>query len=116
MARTVPPKAMTKNVSGDLELAEACLARGFDISFSGILTFKNASELREVASQLPLERLLIETDSPLLAPVPLRGKRNEPAYLGHVAACLAELHATSAAEIGSRTAERARAVFGVAAA
>jgi TatD DNase family protein len=102
--------------TGDLELAQDCLARGFDISFSGILTFKNAHELREVAASLPLERLLIETDSPLLAPVPLRGRRNEPAFVGHVAACLAELHGRSTEEVGARTAERARQAFRVAAA
>jgi TatD DNase family protein len=102
--------------TGDLELAQDCLARGFDLSFSGILTFRNAAELRAVAAQVPLERTLIETDSPLLAPVPLRGKRNEPAYVGHVAACLAELHGCSAAEIGLRTAQRARQVFRVTAA
>src|SRR5262245_37850678 len=102
--------------TGDLELARDCLARGFDISFSGILTFKNAGPLREVAARLPLERLLIETDSPLLAPVPLRGRRNEPAFVGHVAACLAELHGRSAADVGALTAERARRAFGVAAA
>jgi TatD DNase family protein len=102
--------------TGDLELAQDCLARGFDISFSGILTFKNADPLREVAARLPLERLLIETDSPLLAPVPLRGKRNEPAFVGHVAACLAQVRGRSAAEIGARTAERARRAFRLAAA
>jgi TatD DNase family protein len=97
--------------TGDLELAQDCLARGFDLSFSGILTFKNADELRGVAARLPVERLLIETDSPLLAPVPMRGKRNEPAWVGHVATCLAELHAMSAVELGALTAARARHAF-----
>jgi TatD DNase family protein len=100
--------------TGDLQFARDCLARGFDISFSGILTFKGADDLREVAARLPLERLLIETDSPLLAPVPLRGRRNEPAFVGHVAACLAEIHGRSAADVGARTAERARQAFRVA--
>jgi TatD DNase family protein len=97
--------------TGDLAFANDCLARGFDISFSGILTFKNADELRDVAKRLPLERLLIETDTPLLAPVPHRGKRNEPAWVGHVAACLAELHGASAESVAERTTERARAAF-----
>lgn len=97
--------------TGDLELAQDCLARGFDLSFSGILTFKNADELRAVAAQLPVERLMIETDSPLLAPVPLRGKRNEPAWVSHVAACLAELHGMSAAELGALASARTRHTF-----
>jgi len=97
--------------TGDLPFARAMLARDFDISFSGIVTFKNAAELRDVAKALPLERLMIETDAPLLAPVPHRGKRNEPAWVALVAECLGELHGVSAAEIGERTAERARARF-----
>jgi len=97
--------------TGDLELAQDCLARGFDLSFSGILTFRNADELRGVAARLPVERLMIETDSPLLAPVPMRGKRNEPAWVSHVAACLAALHDLSAAEIGALATERTRQAF-----
>ncbi len=99
--------------TGDLPFAQECLARGFDISFSGVLTFKNAEELREVGAALPLERLLIETDSPLLAPVPYRGKRNEPAFVVHVAECLAALHDRSVEEIAERTHERARYAFRV---
>lgn len=99
--------------TGDLAFGRECLARGFDISFSGIITFKNADELREVAGALPLERLLIETDTPLLAPVPHRGARNEPAYVAKVAECLAELHRCSADEIGERTAERSYHTFGI---
>ena len=72
-------------------VAEAALAMGFFISFSGILTFKNAVELRDVARRVPLDRCLIETDSPYLAPAPFRGKVNQPAYVRHVAAALAEL-------------------------
>jgi TatD DNase family protein len=72
-------------------VAEAAMAMGFYISFSGILTFKNARDLKEVARQVPLERLLIETDSPYLAPVPHRGRRNEPAYVRHVAEEVAAL-------------------------
>jgi TatD DNase family protein len=97
--------------TGDLAFARECLARDFDVSFSGILTFPNAHELREVARELPLDRLLVETDSPLLAPVPHRGKRNEPALLGRVVDCLAALQERTPAEVASRTAERARVRF-----
>jgi TatD DNase family protein len=97
--------------TGDLPFARECLARGFDISFSGILTFKNAADLRAVAAALPLERLLVETDSPLLAPVPHRGKRNEPAWVAHVIACLAELHETTPESLAARTDARARELF-----
>ena len=99
--------------TGDRPFADDCLARGFDISFSGILTFKNASDLREVAAALPLDRLLIETDSPLLAPVPHRGKRNEPAHVGRVAECLAELLDRTPDEVASLTADRAIHAFGL---
>ena len=102
--------------TGDLPFAEACLARGFDISFSGILTFKNAEALREVARALPVERLLVETDSPLLAPAPYRGRRNEPAFVALVAECLAELHGQSPESMAERTAERARHAFRIGAA
>jgi TatD DNase family protein len=73
------------------EVAAAALDLGFDISFSGILTFRNADELREVARMVPLDRCLIETDSPYLAPMPHRGKPNQPAWVAHVGAKLAEL-------------------------
>ena len=99
--------------TGDLPFARECLERAFDISFSGILTFKNADELREVATALPLDRLLVETDSPLLAPVPYRGKRNEPAFVNEVVSVLAALHDTSPEEIARRTADRTRYRFGI---
>jgi TatD DNase family protein len=73
------------------EVARAALDLGFHISLSGIVTFKNAHELKDVARRVPLDRLLIETDSPYLAPVPYRGKRNQPAYVPHVAAEIAQL-------------------------
>jgi len=89
--------------TGDAAFANDCLARGFDISFSGILTFKNAGDLRDIAKELPLERVLVETDSPLLAPVPHRGGRNEPAFVGLVAECLAELRGASADAVAQQT-------------
>jgi len=77
--------------SEDWNTARAALDEGFYISFSGIVTFKNAGELREVAKKVPLDRMLVETDAPYLAPVPYRGKTNEPAFVRHTAECLAEL-------------------------
>ena len=84
-------------------VADAALEMGFYISFSGILTFKNALELRDVARRVPLDRCLIETDSPYLAPAPYRGKTNQPAYVRFVAAALAELKELPVAEIASAT-------------
>jgi TatD DNase family protein len=86
-----------------VEVARAALDRGFFISLSGIVTFKNAAELRDVARLVPMDRLLIETDSPYLAPVPHRGKPNQPAYVAHVAAFLAELKGVSVEELGQTT-------------
>lgn len=80
-------------------VADAALAMGFYISFSGIVTFKNAKDLKEVARQVPLDRLLIETDAPYLAPTPHRGKRNEPAFVRHVAEEIARLRGISLDEV-----------------
>ena len=81
------------------EMAEAAMAMGFYISFSGIVTFKNAEALREVARRVPLDRLLIETDSPYLTPVPYRGKPNEPRYVAQVAETIAGLRGLDTAEV-----------------
>ena len=89
--------------SGTLRLAQNAIELGFSISFSGILTFKKADDLRSVVKQVPLDRLLIETDCPYLAPVPFRGKRNEPAYVVEVARCLAELRELEIEEMASTT-------------
>jgi TatD DNase family protein len=86
-------------------VAEAALAMGFHLSFSGIVSFKNARALKEVAARAPRERILIETDSPYLAPVPHRGKTNQPAYVRHIAEELAALRQTSLAAIGEATSE-----------
>ncbi len=83
----------------DWETAEAAMDLGFYISFSGIVTFKNAKELQQIAKKVPLDRLLIETDSPYLAPVPKRGKTNQPAYVKYVADTIAQLRNTSIEEI-----------------
>lgn len=95
------------------EVAEAALALGFYISFSGIVTFRNARQLKEVAQRVPLERMLIETDAPYLAPVPHRGKLNQPAYVKHVAEEIARLRNTSPEEIGVRTADNFSRLFGL---
>lgn len=86
-----------------LEVARSALDLGFYISFSGILTFKNAADLREVAAFVPLDRLLIETDSPYLAPVPYRGKTNNPSYVPFVAAQIGQLRGLDAQAVGRQT-------------
>jgi len=86
-----------------LEMAEAALDLGYMISFSGIVSFRNAAELRDVVKAIPLERMLIETDSPYLAPVPYRGKQNQPAYVADVAACIAELKGVAVEQVAEQT-------------
>jgi TatD DNase family protein len=93
------------------ELARAGLERGFYISFSGILTFKNAETLRSVAREVPLERMLVETDCPYLAPVPHRGKRNEPAFVRETARALADLKGLSVETLEGVTDENFHRVF-----
>lgn len=88
-----------------LSVAERALEMGFYISFSGIVTFKNAGQLREVAQAVPMDRLLVETDAPYLAPVPHRGKRNEPAYVRHVAEEIARIKAMPLDEVARATRE-----------
>ncbi|MBT9506819.1 TatD family hydrolase [Rhodoferax sp.] len=93
------------------QVARQALDLGFYISFSGILTFKSAQDLRDVAAFVPLDRILIETDSPYLAPVPYRGKTNNPSYVPYVAACLAELRQCSVTEIAEITSRNFDALF-----
>ena len=98
--------------SGDAWLAQDALEMGFYLSFSGILTFQNATMLRDIAKHTPLDRLLVETDCPYLTPVPHRGKRNEPAYVAHVAKQLAAIHPElSPEEIEQHTTENAKRLF-----
>ena len=85
------------------EVAQAAIALGFHISFSGIVTFKNAQALKDVARRVPLERMLVETDSPYLAPVPHRGKSNQPAYVLHVAEEIARLRGIPVGEVARAT-------------
>lgn len=95
------------------EVAEKALDMGFYISFSGIVTFKNAHELKETAKMVPMDRLLVETDSPFLAPVPHRGKTNEPAYVRHVANEIAALKGIGIDEVESQTTENFCKLFKV---
>lgn len=97
--------------SGSYEFALECIKAGMVISFAGSLTFKNAHNLQEAAARLPLDKLLIETDSPYLAPVPHRGKRNEPSFVADVARKLSELQAVSVEEVARVTAANARRLF-----
>jgi TatD DNase family protein len=86
-------------------LAETGIALGHYVSFSGILTFKNAQEIRDIARDLPADRILVETDAPYLAPPPHRGKRNEPAFVAHTADVLADVRGVSRQEIAALTSE-----------
>jgi TatD DNase family protein len=91
--------------SSSRQLADEALEFGFHISFSGIVTFKKSAELREIAQTVPLDRMLVETDAPFLAPTPKRGQRNEPSYVTHTARVLAELHAMDEAALAECTTE-----------
>ena len=95
----------------NLEVANAAIELGFYISFSGILTFKNATQIKEVAQNIPLEKILIETDSPYLAPTPYRGKTNQPAYVKHVAEEIAKLRNISVDEVGETTSHSFKQLF-----
>ena len=97
--------------SSSRALAEAAVAMGGHVSFSGILTFPKSHELREIARDLPADRLLVETDAPYLAPVPFRGKRNEPAYVTHTARVLAEVRGLEPAALADLTTTNFRRLF-----
>jgi len=94
-------------------MAEGAVDLGFYVSFAGIITFKNAQDLRDIAARVPLDRILVETDSPYLAPVPHRGKRNEPGYVVEVARTIAELHGVSIEEVERVTTQNVRTLFGL---
>lgn len=98
--------------TGDWDMAERSMALNFYVSFSGIVSFRSAQELREVARQMPIERLLVETDSPYLAPVPYRGKPNQPAWVRQVAACVAELRGESLESLAASTTSNYFRLFG----
>ena len=97
--------------SGSKDLAHRALDLGFSLSFSGIVTFNRADDLREVAREVPPDRLLIETDCPFLTPVPYRGKRNEPGYVVEVARCLADLRGVPLEELARQTTDNFENLF-----
>jgi TatD DNase family protein len=99
--------------TGNYEAACAYLDLGFYLSFTGIITFKNAEPLRDVVRQVPLKKILIETDSPYLTPVPHRGKRNEPAYVRLVAEAVAIIKSVSLEEVAQITSGNARELFSI---
>ena len=106
-----PIRGVMHSFVGDAAMAEACRAMGLYLSFAGMVTYKKATALRETAAQQPLDRLLVETDSPYLSPVPLRGKRNEPAHVVHTAACLAGLLGVRPEQLAEQTTKNAHSVF-----
>lgn len=96
-------KGLLHCFSSGRALAEEALEYGFTLSLSGIVTFKKSEELRDIVKDVPLDRILVETDAPYLAPIPFRGKRNEPAYVAHTAACVAAIKGVSAEELARIT-------------
>ncbi|WP_100400532.1 TatD family hydrolase [Bacillus sp. FJAT-44742] len=98
---------------GSLEIARECLKMNFHISFGGPVTFKNAKRPKEVAKEIPMDKLLVETDCPFLAPHPYRGKRNEPAYVKLVAEKIAELKEISLEEVAEQTTSNAKKLFNI---
>lgn len=99
--------------SGSFEFAKECIKKGFYIALGGVVTFKNAKKVHEIAKNIPLEYLLLETDAPYLTPEPYRGKRNEPAYVKFVAEKIAEIREISFEEVAEVTTNNARKVFGI---
>lgn len=99
--------------TGSVEVAHQCIDMNFYISFGGPVTFKNAKKPKEVAKEIPLDRLLIETDCPYLTPHPFRGKRNEPSYVKYVAEAIAELKGLSFEEVAQKTSDNAKRLFGI---
>ena len=108
-----PLRAVMHSFSGDLATARECLEMGLYVSFAGMVTYPTAQTLRDVVKEVPLDRLLVETDCPYLAPQPVRGKRNEPAFVAHTAALLAQVKGVSVAEIEEHTTRNAKALFGL---
>jgi TatD DNase family protein len=108
-----PVRGVMHSFTGDSLTAQACLAMGLHISFAGMLTYKSAQNLRDVAAHVPIDRLLVETDSPYLAPVPVRGQRNEPAFVVHTARCLAQTLAVDFDTLAEQTTRNARSLFGL---
>jgi TatD DNase family protein len=110
-AKHGPVAGVMHSFSGDAATAAECVRLGLHISFAGMLTYKSADTIREAAKVVPVERLLVETDSPYLAPIPHRGKRNEPSYVVHTATRLAEVKGISLEELATVTTANAMALF-----
>ncbi|MGZ3391993.1 MAG: TatD family hydrolase, partial [Isosphaeraceae bacterium] len=110
-AQSSPAPGVLHSFSGSLETARRALELGFCIGVTGPVTYKNAAHRREVIAAIPLERLLIETDSPYLAPHPYRGKRNEPAYVTHIADKIAEIQSRTPQEVVAVTGINAARLF-----
>ena len=108
-----PLNGLMHSYCGDIAMAARCVEMGMYVSFAGMVTFKKNDELRAVAKTVPLNRILIETDAPYLAPHPKRGKRNEPALVIHTAECLADVHEVSLESFAAQTTENASRLFGV---
>jgi TatD DNase family protein len=108
-----PLNAVMHSFCQSADSAAECLELGLHLSFTGMLTFKRNEELRAVAGSLPKDRIFVETDAPYLAPMPFRGKRNEPAYVKHTLEVLAECHSVSAEEMDQLTTANARRFFGI---
>ncbi len=109
-----PIHGVMHSFCGNLETARTSLEMGLYISFAGMVTFKKNDELRSVAKEIPLDRILVETDSPYLSPEPKRGKRNEPAHVAHTAKCLADVHGLDFAAFAQQATDNAKALFGLA--
>ena len=99
--------------SGNADFAQKCIDKGYYIAIGGVVTFKNAKDLKEVAKIVPLDKLLLETDAPYLAPVPYRGKLNSPAYLKYIAQEIADLKETNIEEVKKQTTKNAQEIFGI---
>lgn len=99
--------------SGSVEFARECVKAGFYLGIGGVVTFKNAVKMKEVAKDIPLERILLETDAPYLTPVPFRGKENQPAYVKYVAEEIASLRGISVEEVAQITTENAKTIFNI---
>lgn len=106
-----PGRGLLHCFTGTWEMAKFGLDHGYDISISGVVTFKNAEALREVVRQVPLDRLHVETDAPFLAPVPHRGKKNQPAWVTHTAQLVADLKGVSVTELAAQLEKNARRLF-----
>ena len=110
-AISVPPLGVAHSFTSSFEMAKTLIEMGWYIGINGIVTFKNAEDLREVVSWLPLDRLLLETDSPFLAPTPFRGKPNKPAHIPTIATFIAELREISLEQLSEQTSANAQRLF-----